>query len=425
MPYLLNLIYLTGLLLASPWLVWRSFRTGRYREGFAEKLLGRVPRRSGDRTCIWFHAVSVGEVNLLQTMLEKIAREAPDWQCVISTTTKTGMELARKKYSQHTVFYCPLDFSWAVKSAIRRIRPDMLILAELEVWPNLIHYVRRSGAPVVVVNGRLSEKSFRGYRKLGLLIRGIMRKLSAVAAQDETTAQRFIDLGVPRDNVTVTGSLKFDGARTDRDNPDTERLARLAEISNDETVFLAGSTQSPEEEAAIETYRNLREDFPQLRLILVPRHPERFDEVAELLDRSGLPWIRRTEMSETATGGKPIILVDAVGELGAWWGLAEIAFVGGSWGSRGGQNMIEPSGYGAAVSFGPLTRNFRDIVAMLLSSEAAVVVSDQAEMEQFVRSCLHSPEYASELGEKARKIVLSQQGAAEKTYSIVRRAIKI
>jgi len=334
------------------------------------------------------------------------------------------MALARKKYPHLTVFYCPLDFSWAVRAAMRRVRPDVLVLAELELWPNLIHYARKAGAEVVVVNGRISDRSFKGYRKLGPLLRPVMRKLSAVAAQDETTAERFINLGVPQENVTVTGSVKFDGAQTDRGNPDTVRFAELSGIESEETVFIAGSTQSPEEEAAIEVYRNLHKDFPQLRLIIVPRHPERFDEVADLLARSGMPWIRRSDLtSAQPSTDKPIILVNAVGELRSWWGLAQIAFVGGSWGSRGGQNMLEPSGYGAAVSFGPLTRNFRDIVAMLLAAEAAVVVANQEQMEQFVRQCLRSPEYASNLGEKARNLVLSQQGAVDKTYSIVRESL--
>ena len=166
-PYLLNLFYLLLILVAAPWLAYTAIRKGKYREGYAAKLLGRVPRRASKNPCIWLHAVSVGEVNLLAPLIREIERHRPDWECVISTTTMTGMALARKKYAPHTVFYCPLDFSWAAAAAMRRIRPDLLVLAELELWPNLIRAARRFGARVAVINGRLSEHSFRGYRWTG------------------------------------------------------------------------------------------------------------------------------------------------------------------------------------------------------------------------------------------------------------------
>ncbi|MBU4398687.1 MAG: 3-deoxy-D-manno-octulosonic acid transferase, partial [Planctomycetes bacterium] len=195
MPYLLNLIYLLLILLVSPWLIVQAVRKGKYREGYAAKFLGIVPQRTSIKKCLWLHAVSVGEVNLLAPLLTMIAEQRPEWDCVISTTTMTGMALARKKYPKNTVFYCPLDFSWAVKNAMRRVRPDVLVLAELELWPNLIRAAKRRGARVAVVNGRLGEKSFRGYRRIRPLVAGLMRKIDLVAAQDETYAERFRSLG--------------------------------------------------------------------------------------------------------------------------------------------------------------------------------------------------------------------------------------
>jgi 3-deoxy-D-manno-octulosonic-acid transferase len=419
-PYLLNAIYLLLIVAAMPWLAWQSLRKGKYREGFAAKFLGLVPRRDGDRPCLWLHAVSVGEVNLLATLIARIGRERPDWQCVLSTTTMTGMALAKKKYPGHAVFYCPLDFSWAVKAAMRRIRPTVLVLAELELWPNLICMAQRSGARVAVINGRLSEHSFRGYRRIRPLVARLLRNVDVIAAQDATYADRFTTLGGRPGTVFVTGSLKYDGAETDRENPMTQRLRGLAGVATDDIVFLAGSTQESEEEAALAAFGELCGVWPRLRLILVPRHPDRFEAVARLLDRAGVPWQRRSNLEgEGVRPAARVLLVDAVGELGAWWGTAQIAFVGGSLTNRGGQNMIEPAAYGAAVCFGPNTRNFRDIVAAMLTQDAATVVRDGGEMTAFVRRCLEEPAYGAALGQRAQALVASQLGATQRTLDLL------
>jgi 3-deoxy-D-manno-octulosonic-acid transferase len=406
-----------------PLILWQAVRTGKYREGYRQKFFGLVPRREGGATCIWLHAVSVGEVNLLATLLREWRAEHPDWEFVISTTSRTGYELASKKYADLMVFYCPLDFSWAVRNAMRRIRPAMLVLAELELWPNLIAAARAHEARVAIFNGRLSDHSFPGYRRMRPLVAHMLRQVDLIAAQNAESADRFRVLGAPAECVHVTGSLKYDGAQTDRNNPRTSSLRELAHIADDDIIFLAGSTQNPEEQYAVDIYRRLAPQHPRLRLILVPRHPERFDAVASLLNESGLEWVRRTNLStkppaEPGAAGR-ILLVDTVGELGAWWGAAHIAFVGGSFGTRGGQNMIEPAAYGAAVSFGPNTRNFRDIVATLLSADAAAVVHDAPEFETFVGRCLKDPRYAADLGERAQSLVQSQLGATSRTVQLL------
>jgi len=244
------------------------------------------------------------------------------------------------------------------------------------------------------------------------------------------------------DRVVVTGSLKYDGAQTDRTNPRTQALRQLAAIAHDDIVLLAGSTQEPEEQYAADVFRRLAAQHPRLRLILVPRHPERFDAVAKLLAASNLPWVRRTELEARVAGVEPrrapsgsrtggslsldlshpnakVLLVDTVGELGAWWGAAQIAFVGGSFGDRGGQNMIEPAAYGAAVSFGPNTWNFRDIVASLTAADAAVVVQNAEQLESFVSRCLTDPQYATQLGARAQQLVQSQLGATRRTLALI------
>ncbi len=442
--WLLNVAYLALLVVCAPVIVWKAARTGKYREGYGQKLLGLVPRREGQGTCLWIHAVSVGEVNLLATTIARLRQAHPDWQIVVSTTSRAGYELARLKYAELVVFYCPLDFSWAVRTAMRRVRPTMLVLAELELWPNLVAAARESGARVAIINGRLSDKSFPGYRRIRPLVSRVLARIDLIAAQNEETAERFRTLGAAPETVYVTGSLKYDGAQTDCHNPRTTAFRELAGIADDEVVFLAGSTQEPEEQIALEIFRRLSVDHPQLRLVLVPRHPERFDAVARLLDESRLPWVRRSHLSRkrettpseengrereascvgssrepTARRCRPIVLVDTVGELGAWWGATRIAFVGGSFGSRGGQNMIEPAAYGAAVSFGPNTWNFRDIVAALVAADAAAVVRDAEELAAFVERALCEPAFADRLGARAREFVQSQLGATERTVGLL------
>jgi 3-deoxy-D-manno-octulosonic-acid transferase len=422
--YVLNALYLAAILLALPYLLYQRLRHGKYREGFRAKFLGDVPVRRDNKPCVWLHAVSVGEVNLLEPILKRWDALHPDWDCVISTTTQTGFKLAQKKYAPRTVIYCPLDFTWAVNRAMKQIRPTLLLLTELELWPNLISAAKQHGAKIAVINGRLGEKSFRGYRRLKWLVSRILSQIDLIAVQNEEYAARFLALGARSESIGITGSIKFDGARTNRHSPEIRRLAQLAGITENDIVFLAGSTQDPEESLALSVFDRLSTDFPLLKLILVPRHPERFNDVAALLDRRGLPYQRRSQLSHTrspeARAPSPhVTLIDAVGELGHWWGTAHIAFVGGSLTNRGGQNMIEPAAYGAAVSFGPNTWNFRDVATQFLGHDAANVVRNEQELEFFVRRCLTDSSFAEALGRRAQELVVQQQGATDRTLTLV------
>lgn len=420
MRYVYDALYLTLLALASPWLLYASIRGGKYREGLAARLFGFAPRRAGSGPCVWLHAVSVGEVSLLGSIIESLEWETPDCEFVISTTTKTGYDLARKRYSPRLVFYCPLDFSWAVRRALARVRPTMLLLTETEIWPNMVASAKRRKIPVAIVNGRLSDRSYRGYSRLKFLFRGVIEQLDLIAVQTPRYAENFRSLGARPETVHVTGSVKFDRAVFDRDNETTRRLARLAGFQPDDIVFLAGSTQEPEEQMVLDTYLALAPRYPELRLVITPRHPERFDEVAGLLDRSGVAWRRRCRLGDEPDAAEArILLIDTVGELGAWWGASHIAYVGGSMTRRGGQNMIEPAAYGAAVFFGPNATNFRDVVAVLVKGDASVVVHDGDEIREFVERCLADPAYGTRLGANARRIVLEQQGAVRRTADLL------
>ena len=423
--YGLNLCYVLLLFVISPYLLYTSIRKKKYRDGWAEKFLGLCPRRSNRKPCIWLHAVSVGEIQLLAPLIRQLTEQDPTIECVISTTTRTGRVLAENKYPRHLIFYCPLDFTWAIRNAMDRIRPDLLVLSELELWPNLIFSAHRRNIPTVVINGRLSEKSFRGYQLLQPLVRKMLNCLQRIIVQNTQYAERFLQLGATTAQVKITGSIKFDGAESNRQNSTTTNLSKLSHLNPDDIIFLAGSTQHPEESLAIETFLALQADYPKLKLILVPRHPERFEAVGKLLDAAKLRWQRRTRLSDTEgpTSDMRILLIDTVGELGAWWGRADIGFVGGSFGSRGGQNMIEPAAYGVAVCFGPHTQNFRDIVAALQSADAATVVSSGEELTHFVRHCIQDSEYREMMGQRASSLVASSRGATEQTVTCLLEAV--
>jgi 3-deoxy-D-manno-octulosonic-acid transferase len=422
---LLNILYLVVAVVALPWVVWRRLSGGRPVAAPWQRFFGRVavPLRERGVARIWLHGVSVGEVQLLASLgneLDHQARAAGRRiECVISSSTTTGLEVATKRFGPGQVFPCPLDFTWAVGRVFQRLRPDLLVLGELELWPNLLAAAWRRRIPVVIANARMSEQSFAGYRRVSGLAAGMLGKITLVSARSQADAERFSALGAA--DVRVAGSMKFDSVRGERQAPEVERLRALAGIAPGDTVFLAGSTQSPEERLAAETFRALRDAHPALRLIIVPRHVERAGEIASMLDGLGLVWEARSRLErDRHDPAARVLLVDSTGELSWWWGTASIAFVGGSLdGSRGGQNMLEPAAYGNAVSFGPHTRNFRDEVAGFLQADAAVVVADGPALTDFVARCLEDPAWADGLGQRAAALVAAQRGATAVTARLI------
>lgn len=426
MSFLLNVAYCLLLTAVSPVLVYRSLIYGKYRDGWGEKFFGCLPDlgevpKGQDR--YWFHAVSVGEVLLLQSVIPELRSRLPGVEIFLTTTTTTGHAVAGEKFPDLTVGYFPLDFSWAVRRAISRVRPTQIVLVELELWPNFLASAQQKQIPVSLINGRLSEKSFRGYSRIRWLLKPVLQSFNVLAVQHETYAERFLKLGARAESVHVTGSAKFDRVNTDRRNECTVRLREAFGLKESEPVFIAGSTQGPEEKIALETWLELRVAYPELRLILVPRHKERFEEVARLVEFYGVSLLRRSEVvnekvAQTQSASS-VILLDTLGELSACWGLADFAFVGGSMGNRGGQNMIEPCGYGAAVCFGPNTRNFRDVVNALLTCDAARIVEDQAALAKQLQCWLADRQSVIRQGIAAREFVVSQRGASEKTINLL------
>ena len=356
--------------------------TQKYREGLAARL-GRVPSAladlGGERPLIWLHAVSVGEVLAASRLVRELDRAFPGFHLVISTTTRTGQELARERFGANRVFYCPLDLPWAVHAYLKALNPQLLILAETEFWPNLLSGCFRRGIPVAVVNARISDRSWPRYRLLRNLWKPLLGRLSRVLAQSETDAGRLKAIGCLPERLTVNGNLKFD-VRVARETDATRQLKALAP---DLRLVVAGSTLEGEEAALVEAWPQLLEADPQLAMILAPRHLERFAAVAALLENSGAAWIKRSSwLTERDRAPRPlrpgeIVLLDTIGELAPVYSLAAVAFVGGSLIPAGGHNPLEPAQFGVPIVMGPHYANFRAITNDLLAHHAVHIAAKE------------------------------------------------
>ncbi len=421
MVYIFNLVYLVAFMVGLPFVALSRVRQCKSFSSWPAKFWGLRSRPYGQKP-VWFHAVSVGEVNLIATLIREFRVQFPDQAIVVSTSTDTGFELANSKFPDLEVFYFPWDFSWAIHRTLRNLDPSMIVLAELEIWPNLMRLAEQSRVPVAVVNGRLSKKSFAGYQRIGFLARSVFAKLSLVAAQDQAYADRFAALGVAPDRLHVAGSIKFDGACTDRNSPKTLELKSLAGFENRQVVWLAGSTQAGEDEIVLDAFTSIRSEFADLRLVIAPRHPHRAEAIAQLIRQHGLRPVLRSQLTPddfAEDAQERVIIIDGVGELGSWWGVSQIAFVGGSLGSRGGQNMIEPAAKGNAVCFGPNTSNFRDVVSLLLGQDAAKIVHDKFELSEFVAQFCRNPNSYAPMIHQAQQIVASNRGATHLTCGLI------
>ncbi len=415
-----------ALLLVSPLVVYRAVKQGRYRRGIKQKLFGLSPAdltatgfASSSAPTAWFHAVSVGEMNLLPGVIKSFRQRNPGWRIAVSCSTDTGFDVAQSRFGNSDIqlFFCPLDFTWAVNRTLRTLHPDLLVLVELEVWPNLIRLASAQGCRCTVINARLSEKSGRGYRRLKPLFGHTFARLDWIGCQDHDYAARFIECGAVEHNVKVTGSIKYDDAPLSRETPEVMERSHWAAIEPWHLVWMAGSTHEGEEQYALNSYQQCIKQHPELRLCISPRHNTRFDEVAKLIEANGFKCRRRSQQTtpHTSWEADTVLLVDTIGELKHWWGTAAIALVGGAFGTRGGQNMLEPAGYGCAVCFGPNTANFKDITQRLLDAEGAVQLATPEALTEFVERCLVDRPAAERLGNHARTMISMHRGATSRS----------
>jgi 3-deoxy-D-manno-octulosonic-acid transferase len=422
MPRLLDAAYLSALSLTLPYWIYQSARRGKYRRGWSDRFFGAQPAVDPTRPRVWIHAVSLGEVLVARQLVEELSRRRGDIQILVSTSTDSGLQVAWSRIKQATIFRAPLDFSWAVERVAEHIAPSLMILTELELWPHLLTTARDRRVPVCVVNARVSKRSFRGYRRVKKILAPALDSVRWWGAQNEEYAGRLQQLVTDPATVQVTGSIKYEGALRDRGEPAVERMGKVLGVEPGVPVWVAGSTMAPEESIVLDVYRRLRLVHPTLRLLLVPRHPERFEEVAQLLDRSGLPYDRRSRATEASPARGGVVLVDSLGELAHIWGLASVGFVGGSLTRvRGGQSMIEPAGFGVPSCFGPSTANFRETVDQLLAVQGACRVTSGDSLAATLADWLGDPREAAEYGLRAREFIASQQGALGRTLAGIER----
>jgi 3-deoxy-D-manno-octulosonic-acid transferase len=421
--FLYSLLLALGMLLSLPYWLYQILRHGKYRKGLAERM-GRVPARLTDGSrpgrVIWVHAVSVGEVLAVSGLVEQMRLASPQTRVLVSTTTDTGQELARKRFGADNVFYFPMDFAFAIRPYLQALRPELVVLAETEFWPNFLRQAHASGARVAVVNARISDRSWPRYRRFRWALRRMLVHVDLFLAQTTEDSARLQSIGAEAGRVRITGNLKFD-VSLPASPPIVESLRRSRAAEGAGPVLVCGSTVEDEEPPLLKAFENLRVAHPRAVMILAPRHPERFDDVAILLKRLGMPSVRRSQWrGETLAGG--VLLVDTIGELAALYALADVAFVGGSLVPRGGHNIIEPAQHGVAVVTGNHTENFRDIVALFQSRDAVRIVG-LAELPLTLMQLLADDAERLGLGRRALETIRSQMGATSRTLEALKTLI--
>jgi 3-deoxy-D-manno-octulosonic-acid transferase len=380
------------------------------------------PRRArdGDRPCVWVHGVSVGEVKAAARLVEAVEAAVEGVEVVVTSTTDTGHRVARERYPGRRVDFWPPDFSWIVRGALDRIRPDLVLLVESELWPNFLLACRDRGIPVALVNGRISERSRVRFRRAGRVTRGFLEALDRLCVQSPADAERFLSIGVAPERLAVTGNVKLDNVPLVEDRARSERYARLLGVDGGAPLLVAGSTHPGEEKALGEIVRRVRADGRALRLVVAPRHPGRADDAEDDLTRSGLAVVRRSRLD----GGPPprdaVVLLDTVGELESVYSVADVVFVGGSLVRHGGHNMMEPASLGKPVVVGPHAFNFRGESDLLVAAGGLAVVADAEEAEARLREWLSDPGAAAAVGERARAAILASKGATERTLEVLR-----
>ena len=417
---LIDIGYLLLLIVASPLWLYRMIRHGRYRRNLAQRL-GAAPVRYGLQPTIWAVGVSVGEIKAAQMLVRELHSQLPDYRVVISSWTDAGLDEARRLYEpDHLVFARPLDFSLAVGRALDRIRPSLVVFVEGDIWPNFLGACNKRGIPVAVINGRMSpKKGYPRYRMLGPLApRLLFNRLSAIGVQDETYADCYRKLGTHADKVHVTGMIKFDRGVSDRVDGQDELAAAMG-ISSGDQLIVAGGTGDGEEAMVLEAFKQVRAKHPRAKLAIIPRKPERFDEVARQIAASRFEVVRRTQRTTAGDSVDPqaVLLGDTMGELRKYYPLASAVFVGRSLVPMGGSDMIEPAALGAATCFGPHTYNFPQ--AAELVKHGCVRVNDVASLAATLDGWLSDAASATAAGKSAQQFVAAQQGATRRNVEML------
>jgi 3-deoxy-D-manno-octulosonic-acid transferase len=428
MYHLYSLLFTLGFLVLLPRFLVDAFFHGKYAAGFRERLGFLRPAKSYQPT-IWLHCVSVGETQAARPLADLLLQNFPGHSLVISTTTLTGQNLAREIFKEKAsrVFYFPFDWRWSVRRTLNVIRPAAVLLMETELWPNFLQQSRAQDIPVALVNGRLSHKSTGRYLRIKPFSKHVVNNLSLAIMQTEPDSARLSSLGFPAEKTFVAGSLKFDAGTIAPRTSLTEHLRQRFGLDGHSHLILAASTHANEERILIDSFQIVQKLQPEARLMIAPRHPERFGEVVALLKESGLSWKRRTEPETSFDRECEVILLDTIGELTAVYSLASLVFVGGSIANFGGHNVVEPAAVGSCIITGSHTHNFESIVAEFVKAGALVQLPQLNEPEivpvlaRALGNLFNSPEVRSQMGTKALLLVQQNLGTAQKTVDLIKR----
>jgi len=428
-----SVLLTVGFIALLPKFVIDSLRSRKYITGLSQRL-GKLPAiATSDYPIVWLHCVSVGETEAARPFVREFLDRFPSYRLVVSTTTVAGQKLARTLYSHRAalVFYFPIDWAWTVRRVLRRIEPSALFVMETELWPRLFRECHARSIPVALLNGRISPTSFRRYKLIRRFMRRVLDDLSIAMMQSEPDAARVRELGLPAERILVPGNLKFDSAETAFDDAVTNELRVRFGIDRKRAVIVAASTHAPEERVILEAFKQIKDREPvhDARMIIAPRHPERFDEVALLLKASGLTWSRRSHDSSAGDATCEVILLDTIGELRATYALADIAFVGGSIAHHGGHNVLEPAARGVCVVTGAHTQNFAAVTKALRDENAIVQMPEVPTAEASTRlavvllELLSDEERRSEISKRARLVCNQNRGATDRTIETIARML--
>lgn len=416
-----------GLLILLPRLLFEGVRHGKYIAGLNQRL-GRVPATGApERSLVWLHCVSVGETQAARPLVKALREQFPHLELVVSTTTLTGQNLAREVFKGQAaaVIYFPFDWRWTVRRALRTINPRAVLLMETEVWPNFLNECRRAQIPVAIVNGRLSETSFRRYLFVKKFIARVLSSLDLALMQTDADAQRILALGLDPNKTAISGNLKFDAGAMSVTSHVTGHLKTRFGLTGEGSVILAASTHAPEEQIILQAIKRMRLKDPTVRLMLAPRHPERFEQIASLLESAGLPWARRSQPAGETDRTAAVILLDTIGELPAVYSLATIVFVGGSIAKTGGHNILEPAVFGSCIITGFHTYNFAEIVRTFVEAGAILQLSQVSEadaaneLEKLFTGLLADEIQREEMGKRARVTMEKNVGATVRTVRML------
>ena len=424
-----SVLIVTFFLVVSPYLAWQAVRYRKYIHSLRQRL-GYLPlsfNLDGEES-IWIHAVSVGEVLTARALLPELRQRYPRLRLFLSTTTLTGQQIARNSLQYvDEVFYFPFDLGFIVNRTLRLVKPRLFVMMETEIWPNLLHACHRAGVRTVLVNGRISSRSYPRYRLARPFFRRVLANVDRFCMQSEESARRIIDIGADPERVVVTGSLKFDSldlpgspAAADRG---ANRVLRYFRISPDRPVVIAASTLKGEEEPVLEAFQRIRARVPEALLIVAPRKPERFDEVEQLARRAGWKVARRTELRVDVEPRYDVIVLDTIGELAQLYQVATAVFVGGSLVDQGGHNILEPAVFGKPIVFGPHMQNFAEIARAFVDNHAGIQIYSPRELEQALIDVLQDPVRRARLGAAARALVEANRGARSKTMTAIARLL--